>query len=145
MGASNKIFGSAEPEIGHVISLKHERIDKKVTFEIFREKMCSQIERKMEFGTEILGLVKDYENVLETLKQINFPSTLSVDEAKNEIEVSILKEEISLHAKKKVKMKAHIQSIYAKLWGQCNEELQNTIKCLKHYETSEKIKMFNDH
>ena len=107
--------------------------------------MCSHIERKIEFGTEILGLVKDYENFLETFKKTNFPSALSVDEAKNEIEVSILKEEISLHIKKKVKMKAHIQSIYAKLWGQCNEALQNTIKCLKHYETNEKIKMFNGH
>ena len=143
MDVSNKNFEGAEPEIGCVIGLKYERIDKKVTFEIFREKMCNYIERKIEFGTEISGLVKDYENVLESFKKTNLPSALSDEEAKDDIEVAILKEEISLYVKKKAKMKAHIQSIYAKIWGQRSEALQNMVKYLKDYENNEKIRMSN--
>jgi hypothetical protein len=37
-------------------------------------------------------------------------------------------------------MKALVQSIYAKIWGQCSEALQNMIKYLGKYEENEKSK-----
>ena len=42
-----KNFEGAEPEIGCTIGLKHYRVDKKSTFEIFRDNICNCIERKI--------------------------------------------------------------------------------------------------
>jgi transcription antitermination factor NusG len=92
MDVSNKNFEGAEPEIGCVLGLKYEKIDKKVTFDVFKEKMCNYIEHKMEFGTEISGLVKDYEDVLHTFKLSNQPTPLIDEDADDEIEKAILKE-----------------------------------------------------
>jgi hypothetical protein len=55
----------------------------------------------MEFGTKISGLVKDYEDVLQTFKLSNQPTPLTDEDADDEIEQAILKEEISLYVKKK--------------------------------------------
>ena len=37
-------------------------------------------------------------------------------------------------------MKANIQSIYAKIWDQCIEALQNMIQYLKYVDNNEKAK-----
>ena len=140
MDTSNKNFEGAEPEIGCVLGLRYERIDKKVTFEIFREKMSNFIERKMEYGNEISGIVKTYEDVLKTFKKDGLPEKLTGDDADDTMLIAIQKEEISLYVKKKAKMASHIKSIYAKIWGQCSEALQNMIKYLKDYEPNEKKK-----
>ena len=69
MDVSKNNFEGAEPKIGCVIGMKYERIDKKVRSEIFRGNLCNYIESKIEYGTEISGLVKNYEDVMDTFQK----------------------------------------------------------------------------
>ena len=43
--ATNKDFQGAEPSIGAVLGMKIEKIDKKVTFDVFKDKLVNYIER----------------------------------------------------------------------------------------------------
>lgn len=69
---SNKSFEGAEPSVGAVLGLTSERIDKKVSFEQFKEKLENYIGRKFDNGDDIVCIVKDYSDPMVAFeKSIN--------------------------------------------------------------------------
>ena len=55
---ATRTFEGAEPKVGAVLGLRSERFDKKVTFEVFKEKMINYIGREMEMGDDIVCIIK---------------------------------------------------------------------------------------
>ena len=132
------------------------KMDKKVTFEVFREKVCNHIERTMKYGQEVSGIVKNYEDVVATYTINKRPrelvgSTPAPGASQAEIEAAALlapstvdlaiqKEEVRLYVTKKSILASNVNTIFAKVWGQCSEGLQNMIKYSDKYEARERLK-----
>ena len=55
---SNKSFEGAEPSVGAVLGLQSERIDKKVNYEQFKDKLVNYIGRKFDNGDDIVCTVR---------------------------------------------------------------------------------------
>ena len=133
------------------------KIDKKVTFEVFRVKICNHIERTMKYGQEVSGIVKSYEDVVTTYttkerpRDLTMPLPLPPGATQDEIDAAALlvplavdlaiqKEEIRLYVTKKSMLASNVNTIFAKVWGQCSEGLQNMIKYSDEYEVKERAK-----
>ena len=58
---------------------------------------------------------------------------LNIEDKKSEVKVHIHNQRIKMYATKDMDMVNNIDSIYAKIWGQCAEPLQNMIKHLKKF------------
>jgi hypothetical protein len=143
--------------MGVVLGLKYEKMDKKVTFEVFRDKVCNHIERTMKYGQEVSGIVKTYEDVVATYTTNERPSDLTAATAlpagasqaeinaaallaPSAVDLAIQKEEIRLYVTKKSILASNVNTIFAKVWGQCSEGLQNMIKYSDEYEVKERAK-----
>jgi hypothetical protein len=140
MNTANRNFEGAEPGVGAVLGLRYEKIDKKVTFEIFREKMSNYIERTMKYGDDVACIIKSYEDPLESFETNNMPSELSEEDKKKSVKVAIQQQRIKLYVSKESDLVQNIQAIYSKIWGQCSEGLQNVVKYNDKYKENEKKK-----
>ena len=76
----NKGFEGAEPSVGAVLGLTSERIDKKVSFEQFKEKLENYIGRKFDNGDDIACIVKDYKDPMEAIVKKHEPDDLTTTE-----------------------------------------------------------------
>ena len=55
---SNKAFKGYEPDIGCVLGLGYEGVDKKVANNVFRKKFANYIVRTMKYGKKVVCAVK---------------------------------------------------------------------------------------
>jgi hypothetical protein len=140
MSSANKNFEGAEPGVGAVLGLRYEKIDKKVTYEVFREKMSNYIERTMKYGDDVVCLIKDYEDPIESFEMNNMPEELSASDKENSVKVAIQQQRIKLYVSKEADLINNVQAIYSKIWGQCSEGLQNVVKYNDMYKVKEKEK-----
>jgi hypothetical protein len=136
----NRTFEGAEPGVGAVLGLRYEKIDKKVTYEVFREKMSNYIERTMKYGDDVVCIIKEYEDPLEAFESNNMPEELSESDKKKSVKVAIQQQRIKLYVSKEADLVHNIQAIYSKIWGQCSEGLQNVVKYNDMYKIKEKEK-----
>ena len=59
---SNKVFKGVEPNIGCVLGLRFEKVDKNVAYDVFREKFTSYIGSNMKYGNKVVCGVKEYKD-----------------------------------------------------------------------------------
>ena len=55
---SNKAFKLAEPDIGYVLGLRFEKVDKKVAYDVFHNKFTNYIGITMKYGNEVVCALK---------------------------------------------------------------------------------------
>ena len=63
---SSRNFEGGESSIGVVLSLHFKKIEKKVPYKIFREKMGNYISNTMKYGNEVVDIVETYEDIRAT-------------------------------------------------------------------------------
>lgn len=89
-GRSNNVITTAHPrdytgeesDFGHILALKGEKLDKKVNFEIFREKLCTYIMKNLDDATDVIAIVKDLKDPRNDFEVNNLPKDLKDDEKK---------------------------------------------------------------
>ena len=55
---SNKLFEGAEPDIRCVLGLRFEKVNKKVAYNVFRNKFANYIGRNTKYGNKVVCAVK---------------------------------------------------------------------------------------
>ena len=81
-----------------------------------------------------------YEDVRATYKTNHVPKYLNIEDKKSEVKVQIQNQRIKIYVTKDMGMVNNIESIYAKIWGQCTEPLQNMIKHIYEFTVKDKEK-----
>ena len=137
---TSKSFNGEEPNVGAVLGLKIEKIDAKVTYDVFREKMCNYIGRKISDGDLIVCLVRDYTDPIKEFEADNKPKALTDDEADDPTEKAIHNEMVKLYVKQHALIRSNIKKVYALIWGQCSEPLQTLVRNNDEYKEKEKKK-----
>ena len=125
-GSNDKEFEGAQPSIGGILGLKTERLQHKVTFEIFTEKL----------KTFILSDFKNPKDVLPTLRLVdpligfkarNAPAALSDQEKGEEIEQQMQSMRIKLYINREQAVKGNMDKLYGVIIGQCSDAVLSVL------------------
>ena len=119
---SNKAFERAEPDIGCVLGLRFEKLDKKVANDVFRNKFDNYIGRTMKYGNKAVCAVKEYKDPMNDYEENNIPKELTTGET-SVVKKAILDQQVKLCVTKEAEIKDNICDIYEKIWGKCTDAL----------------------
>ena len=103
---SDKLFEGDTPEIGCVLGLRSERMDKKVQFDTFREKMCDYIAKNLSSPMDVMPYVKDLKDPYEDFVSEHLPTDLTPEQAGSTALSEIFKQKIKKYGDRKVSFKS---------------------------------------
>ena len=122
-------FEGAESDVGGVLCLSNEKVDKKVTFDEFRVKIGQYIERKYDNSDDIVMMVEDMKTPEESYKNSK-PRYLTEAEKKSD-ESEELKIEYSYRLKKWIdcgeQLKFNKSKLFSLILGQCSDSLRSVV------------------
>ena len=90
----NKTFDGAEPKVGAVLGLTVEKIDKKVPFTQFRDKMINYVGREHPMGDMLTCIIKDGSDPQNAINDRYQPKDLTDDELKVDVKIRIYMENL---------------------------------------------------
>ena len=100
--------------------------------------MGNYISRTTNYGNKVVGIMETYEDVWYTYKTNHMPKYLTIGDKKSEVKVQIQNQRIKIYVTKEMEMVNSIDSIYAEIWGRCEEPLHNMIKHLDEFNVKHK-------
>ena len=140
--SNSRQFEGAEPKVGAVLALSSERIDKKLPFEQFKDKLVNYVGREFPNGDDIVCIIKSHKDPKPAFDKKHLPEELSEEDKKSDIKVKIQSERIKRYVVKEDELKSSLNKLYNIIWGQCSDQLQATVKFLNDYNTKEEGKDF---
>ena len=93
---SNKAFEGVEPDIKCVLGLRFEKVDKKVSYDLFCNKFANYIGRTMNYGNKVVCAVKEYKNPMTGYEWNDMPKDLPKGET-SAVKKSILDQKVKLY------------------------------------------------
>jgi hypothetical protein len=122
-----KNFEGLKAEIGAVIGLKHEMIDKKKDFEKFAERVGSYVSTSMKLGTYLAPMVTDGLDPMNALETEMKPADLTPVERQDAIKEWTWKEEMKLFLSNKHTLTQNKRVVYDVIYGQCSPAMQENL------------------
>ena len=138
--SDDKDFLGSEPKVGAVLGLRMERITKKVTMEIFKDKLINYIGREMTRGDDIACIVKDGSDPKPNFDANYKPKDLTDEEEKKDLKVKIYLKDYDRYTKLEDEHKDNLKKLYSIIWGQCSDQLQSAIKYVKDFDLKNNAK-----
>ena len=99
-----KAYEGAIKEIGAIMGLKHEKLDKKVHFQIFIDKVSNYIYSSVTNGGDLIPLFSDLEDPIDQFNAKRKPPPMTDAQNADPTEVEIRKEEIKLFVARRNKL-----------------------------------------
>ena len=133
-GSDSNNFEGADPDAGVVLGLRAERIKKKVSFDVFTEKISDYIIREYDHGRDIKPVFTKLQLPHEAFKRKHKPKGLSSEEAKDDAEVKMQEQRYKMYISRELQLEDNLSKAYSLVWGQCTNALQSVIKGLDGYD-----------
>jgi hypothetical protein len=121
IGSDDKDWEGAKPEVGAVLGLKTEKITKKVTFEVFREKLATYVLSEFNNPKDVLPAVKRMTDPMVDFKAKQAPKDLTDDEKKSDVEVQMQQQRIKLYISRETMVRTNMDKLYGIITGQCSQ------------------------
>ena len=138
----SKTYEGDTPEIGAVLALQNENVDKKVNFTVFCERIGTYIMKEYKNGEDVISVTKDTDvDVIKEFKKEKKPEDLTDEERKSNVEVEIKKEEIKAYVRDLKILVSNMKKMYSLVFGNCTDGVRTLIKSEELYE--EKSKLFD--
>ena len=134
VGSNEKSWEGAKPEVGAVLGLKSERLNNKVTFEVFREKLAIHVLSEFRNGRDILPAIKKMTDPRVTLRSRSGPKELTDEEKKSSIEVELQKQRIKPYIEREITARTNMDKLYGVIKGQCSESCIGIIENDKDHD-----------
>ena len=96
---TNKAFEGSEPDIGFVLGMRFEKVDKKVAYNVFCNKFSNYIGRNMNNGNEVVYVVKESKDSMTDYEENNIPRYLTSGET-SEARKAIIDQTFKLYVTK---------------------------------------------
>ena len=116
------------PEIGAILALKYEKLDKKAQFQTFIEKALNYAISNYKDGGDIAPLLQDLVDPLPEFERKRKPKSLTDEQKKDTVNLDIYKERVKIYVSREMNLTRNIEKMYGVLWGQCSSALQAKIK-----------------
>ena len=121
--SNSRQFEGAEPKVGAALALSSERIDKKLPFEQFKDKLVNYVGREFTNGDDIVCIIKSRKDPKPAFDKKHLPEELSEEDKKSDIKVKIQSERIKRYVVKEDELKSSLNKLYNIIWGQCSDQL----------------------
>ena len=138
MSANERDWEGDKPDIGAVIGLRVEWLDKKTSFRNFMEKMVDYVLREFDNANDILPLVRDQIDPFTDFETNNMPTDLTDDEKQSDVKVAIQQQRIKMYVTREMKLQNNIFKIYGLIKGQCSHTLKAVLKQETDYESKDR-------
>ena len=129
-----KSFEGYIPEVGGILALKHEKLDKKCQFQVFMDKIGNYVLSNLKDGGDIMFLFRKMENPATNFETKYMPTELTEDQKKSQVRQDIYRERIKAYVAREVNMTRNVEKCFGVIWGQCSAELHARIKGIPEYE-----------
>ena len=109
-------------------------VQKRVTFDRYRELLCNHIATELQEANNITCLVRDFKDPMEEFKKqkptmpTNDDGSIKDMNELSAIDQMILKEEVKIFSTSLKLIKNNIQRVYGIIWGQRTSGLQGAIR-----------------
>ena len=129
-----KSYEGCIPEVGGILALKHEKLDKKCQFQVFMDKVGNYVLSNLKDGGDIMVLFRKMENPITTFETKYLPAELSDNDKKSQVKQDIYRERIKAYVTREVNMTRNVEKCFGIIWGQCSAGLHARIKGIPEYE-----------
>ena len=92
--------------------------------------MDNYISSTIKYSNKVVVIVDTYKDVQATYETNHMPKYLNMEDNNFEVKVQIHNHHIKMYVTKYMEMVNNIDSVYAKIWGQCTDPLQKMIRQL---------------
>ena len=122
--------------VGAVLGLKLEKIDKKLPFDAFQEKMSNFIVVEMAGGIDVVPIIKRMVDP-RTILDRKAPEDLEESDLSNQTKDSMHNERLKMFVKRELKLEENVEKFFSLIWGQCSHRLQEIILTNDYFEDKE--------
>ena len=116
------------PEVGRILALKHEKLDNKLQFQVFMEKMGTYVLSTFKDGGDIVPLFTKIVDPKPDFIKERRPVALTEKELLDPVEYDIYKARIKSYGTRDTIITRNMEKSSGVVWGQCSAALQARIK-----------------
>ena len=132
-------YEGATPKIGGILTLRSENMTKKVSYDIFCEKLRIYVMNEFKNGEHIVEVTRDPSvDVLKSHNDKFKPKELTAKEKLSSIDVDIKREEVKDFVKDIKVIKTNLKKVYNLVYGNCTDSVQTMLKADSDYEDKSK-------
>ena len=129
-----KNYEGSIAEIGAILALKFEKLDKKVQFQVFIDKVSNYVYSNIKNGGDLIPLFKDMVDPETKFKSKRKPIKLDEAQKDDELEKDIYKEHVKVYVAGLTLLTRNQEKVFGVICGQCSAALQSKIKSLAEFE-----------
>jgi len=128
-----------KPEIGGVLGLRTEWLDKKMSYRSFMEKMVEYILSNFDNANDVLSVVRDEVDPIVDFETNNLPKDLTEEEKKSGVKVEIQQQRIKLYMTRELELENNKRKIYGLVKGQILHSLKALLKQETDYDAKDRV------
>ena len=139
LSSNERTWEGDTPDIGAVLGLRTEYLNKKTSFRVFMEKMEEYILRKLDNGSDVLPLVREQKDPRVSFEKKHLPKELSTEDKKSEVKVEVHKQRIKMYVNREIELEANMVKVYGLVKGQCSHSLKAVLKREDDYDDKDGV------
>ena len=116
--SNERTWQGEKPEVGAVLGLRAEWLDKKVSHRVFMEKMVDFVLREFRNANDVISLVRDQVDPRTDFEANHMPADLTDIEKKSDVRKAIQQQRIKLFVNREMELENNIHKIYGIVKGQ---------------------------
>ena len=121
-------------EIGAVLGLRTEYLDKKVSYRVFIEKMIEYVLREIDDASDVLPILSQEKDPIPIFRTDQMPKSLTDEQKKDDVLSAIQSQRIKKFVDREIRVETNVKRIYGLVKGQCSHSLRALLKQEKDYE-----------
>ena len=98
------------------------------------KKLGKYIIREVTNISDVVCVVRDRENLIESFENMQNPKSISVDDLKDTINMAIQKNQVKNYVNREAGLTRNLYKIYGFVWGQCSHGIKSKIRNNEYFE-----------
>ena len=132
--SNERTWEGDKSDVGAVLGLRTEYLDKKVSFRVFIEKMIKYILRELNNASDVLPLLSERKYPLTIFRKNHMPGQLSTEDKAKDVLVAIQQQSIKKFVDREIEVEYNVKNIYGLIKGQCSHSLRALLKQENDFE-----------
>ena len=133
-----RTWAGDKADVGAVIGLRTEYLDKKVSYRVFIEKMIEYVLRKVDDASDVLPILSQEKDPIPIFQAEQMPKPLTDEQKKNDVLSAIQTQRIKKYVDREICVETNVKRIYGLIKGQCSHSLRALLKQEKDYEDKDR-------
>ena len=135
---NERTWAGDKADVGAVLGLRTEYLDKKVSYRVFIEKMIEYVLREVDDASDVLPILSQEKDPIPIFQAEQMPKPLTDEQKKNDVLSAIQTQRIKKYVDREIRVATNVKRIYGLIKGQCSHSLRALLKQEKDYEDKDR-------